>query len=110
MCGAGSGSSISAKVTGFSAFGSRQPRWGAPQVFPESCVDGKFTVNPKAEWAGGGFASTAEDLARWAKALYEGGLIKQPYFDQMLAGIDTGERDKYGLGVEIGEGRWGKVL
>jgi D-alanyl-D-alanine carboxypeptidase len=73
-------------------------------------VNGKFTVNPQAEWAGGGFASTAEDLARWAKALYEGGLIKQPYFDQMLAGIDTGEKDKYGLGVEIGEGRWGKAL
>jgi hypothetical protein len=28
----------------------------------------------------------------------------------MLAGIDTGEIDEYGLGVEIGEGRWGKVL
>lgn len=73
-------------------------------------VDGKFTINPQAEWAGGGFASTAEDLARWAKALYEGGLIKQPYFDQMLSGINTGEVGQYGLGVEIGEGRWGKAL
>jgi len=71
-------------------------------------VDGKFTINPQVEWAGGGFASTAEDLARWAKALYGSDLIQKPYMDQMLAGINTGEVDLYGLGVEIGEGRWGK--
>jgi D-alanyl-D-alanine carboxypeptidase len=35
-------------------------------------VDGKLIFNPQFEWAGGGFASTAEDLAHWAKALYEG--------------------------------------
>jgi len=91
-------------VNGYSSFTNLAGPQGA------MIVDGKFTVNPQAEWAGGGFASTAEDLARWAKALYEGGLIRQPYFDQMLAGIDTGEIDKYGLGVEIGEGHWGKVL
>jgi len=71
-------------------------------------VDGKFTINPQVEWAGGGFASTAEDLARWARALYGSDLIKKPFTDQMLAGIKTGEVDLYGLGVEIGEGRWGK--
>jgi D-alanyl-D-alanine carboxypeptidase len=71
-------------------------------------VDGKFTINPQAEWAGGGFASTAEDLARWAVALYDGPSISKPYLDQMLNGIATGEGDTYGLGVEIGEGRWGK--
>ena len=27
-------------------------------------VDGKFIINPQMEWTGGGFASTAEDLAR----------------------------------------------
>lgn len=91
-------------VNGYSSFTSLAGPQGA------MIVGGKFTINPQAEWAGGGFASTAEDLARWAKALYEGGLIKQPYFDQMLAGIDTGEIDRYGLGVEIGEGRWGKAL
>jgi D-alanyl-D-alanine carboxypeptidase len=71
-------------------------------------VDGKFVFNPQFEWAGGGFASTAEDLAHWAKALYEGQLIKQPYFDQMLTGIKAGIFARYGLGVNIGEGRWGK--
>jgi D-alanyl-D-alanine carboxypeptidase len=91
-------------VNGYSSFTNLAGPQGA------MIVNGKFTINPQAEWAGGGFASTAEDLARWAKALYESGLIKQPYFDQMLAGIDTGELHKYGLGVEIGEGRWGKAL
>jgi D-alanyl-D-alanine carboxypeptidase len=71
-------------------------------------VDGKFIFNPQFEWAGGGFASTAEDLAHWAKALYEGQLIKQPYFDQMLTGISAGIFARYGLGVSIGEGTWGK--
>ncbi len=91
-------------VNGYSSFTSVAGPQGA------MIVDGKFTINPQAEWAGGGFASTAEDLARWAKALYEGDLIKQPYFDQMLDGIKTDESERYGLGVEIGEGRWGKVL
>jgi D-alanyl-D-alanine carboxypeptidase len=72
-------------------------------------VDGKFTINPQVEWAGGGFASTAEDLARWARSLYGGELIKQPYKDQMLTGTNTGEVAGYGLGVEIGDGRWGKT-
>jgi len=71
-------------------------------------VGGKFTFNPQCEWAGGGFASTAEDLAHWAKALYEGQLIKQPYFDQMLTGIKTNIVNRYGLGVVIGEGVLGK--
>src|SRR4030095_4470015 len=35
-------------------------------------VDGKFKINPQWEWAGGGFASTAEDLARWGALLYNG--------------------------------------
>lgn len=71
-------------------------------------VDGKFTINPQVEWAGGGFASTPEDLARWAKALYGSDLIKKSFKDQMLAGIKTDEVDMYGLGVEIGDGRWGE--
>jgi D-alanyl-D-alanine-carboxypeptidase/D-alanyl-D-alanine-endopeptidase len=39
---------------------------------------------------------------------YEGNLIKQPYFDQMLTGIKAGIFARYGLGVIIGEGTWGK--
>ncbi len=89
-------------VNGYSSFGMLAGPKGA------MIVDGKFTINPQVEWAGGGFASTAEDLARWAKALYEGALIKKSFMDQMLTGIKTDEVDLYGLGVEIVEGRWGK--
>jgi len=72
-------------------------------------VDGKFTINPQVEWAGGGFASTSEDLARWAAALFGGDLISKVYLEQMLNGIATGEIDLYGLGVDIADSRWGAV-
>jgi D-alanyl-D-alanine carboxypeptidase len=72
-------------------------------------VDGKFIINPQMEWTGGGFASTAEDLARWAKALYEGKVLKRPYLDQMLQAVEakTGRGDKYGLGVQVRQSDWG---
>jgi D-alanyl-D-alanine carboxypeptidase len=89
-------------VNGYSSFGIVAGPKGA------MIVNGKFTINPQVEWAGGGFASTAEDLARWATALYGSDLIQKPFMTQMLTGIKTGEIDLYGLGVEISEGRWGK--
>jgi D-alanyl-D-alanine carboxypeptidase len=72
-------------------------------------VGGKFTFNPQCEWAGGGFASTAEDLARWAAALYGGEVLKKPYLAQMLETVGTDEGGRYGLGVDIGGGKWGTV-
>ena len=76
-------------------------------------VDGKFIINPQMEWTGGGFASTAEDLARWAKLLYEGKLLKKSALDQMLTGVDanegrgSGAGNKYGLAVQIRQSDWG---
>jgi D-alanyl-D-alanine carboxypeptidase len=72
-------------------------------------IGGKFVVNPQMEWCGGGFASTAEDLARWAKALYEGRIFRQTTFDQLLDAVpaQTGKGDKYGLGVQVRETDWG---
>jgi D-alanyl-D-alanine carboxypeptidase len=75
--------------------------------------DGQFVLNPQFEWAGGGFASTPEDLARWAKALYEGRCHKPETLAQMLTGVDAsqgrggGRGQKYGLGVQIRESEWG---
>jgi D-alanyl-D-alanine carboxypeptidase len=69
---------------------------------------GKFTVNPQWEWAGGGFASTAEDLARWAKALYGGDVLQKASLEEMLQSTTTGEGAGYGLGVEIVQSKWGK--
>ena len=76
-------------------------------------IDGKFIINPQMEWTGGGFASTAEDLARWAKLLYEGKVLKKEALDQMLNGVDAsegrggGSGNKYGLAVQIRPSDWG---
>jgi D-alanyl-D-alanine carboxypeptidase len=76
-------------------------------------VDGKFIINPQMEWTGGGFASTAEDLARWTKLLYEGKVLKKETLDQMLTGVDakegrgSGAGNKYGLAVQIRPSEWG---
>jgi D-alanyl-D-alanine carboxypeptidase len=76
-------------------------------------VNGRFLFDPQMEWCGGGFASTAGDLANWAKALYEGKVIKPPTVAQLLSGVDTGDGRgggsgaKYGLGVQIRRGEFG---
>jgi D-alanyl-D-alanine carboxypeptidase len=76
-------------------------------------LDGKFVINPQMEWTGGGFASTAEDLARWAKLLYEGTVLKKEALDQLLTGVDAregrggGAANKYGLAVQIRPSEWG---
>jgi len=76
-------------------------------------IDGKLRFDPQMEWCGGGFASTAEDLARWAKALYEGRVLNQKTMAQLLNGVEAregrggGTGNKYGLGVQIREGDWG---
>ena len=66
--------------------------------------NGKFVVNPQLEWTGGGYASTAEDLARWAKLMYEGKAFDPSLLPQMLDGVAApmlGRETKYGLGVII---------
>jgi D-alanyl-D-alanine carboxypeptidase len=66
--------------------------------------DGKFVINPQFEWTGGGFVSTAHELARWAKFLYEGKAYSPDLMPQVLAGVPApmlGRETKYGLGVII---------
>jgi len=67
--------------------------------------DGRFAINPQFEWTGGGIASTAEDLARWARALYEGRAFDRALMPQVLDGVAAklGPGVKYGLGVIIRE-------
>ena len=72
-------------------------------------VGGRFTVNPQWEWAGGGFASTAEDLARWARALYGGEVLRRKSLEEMLGSTSVGEGAVYGLGVETVNTKWGKA-
>lgn len=66
-------------------------------------VNGKFAINPQFEWCGGGIASTSEDLARWAKLLYEGRAFDRSLLPEMLNGVPArlGPEAKYGLGVII---------
>jgi len=72
-------------------------------------IDGKFVINPQMEWCGGGFASTAEDLAKWAKLLYEGKVLRQATLEQLLDAVPakTGEGHKYGLGAQARQTDWG---
>ena len=66
--------------------------------------NGKFIINPQFEWTGGGMATTGEDLARWAKLMYEGRAFDRTLLPQMLDGVSApmlGGEAKYGLGVII---------
>ena len=66
--------------------------------------DGKFAINPQFEWTGGGMASTTEDLALWAKAMYEARAFDAKLLPQMFEGVSApmlGKETKYGLGVII---------
>ena len=86
-----------------------------PLGFNGSMLIGKkLVVNPQLEWAGGGLATTPEDLARWAKVLYEGGTFKKKEtLDEMLGGVDAaggrggGKKSRYGLGVQIRDSELG---
>jgi D-alanyl-D-alanine carboxypeptidase len=67
-------------------------------------VNGQFAINPQFEWTGGGYASTAQDLARWAKMIYEGKAFAPDLLPQVLEGVPApmlGRDTKYGLGVII---------
>jgi D-alanyl-D-alanine carboxypeptidase len=77
-----------------------------------SVRDGRFTLNPQMEHGGGGMGSTAEDLARWAKSLYEGKVIPASRVKEMIdASVETRTPFRYGLGVQIrqlgGKTTWG---
>lgn len=67
-------------------------------------ADGKFIINPQFEWTGGGWATNSEDLARWAKMMYEGKAFDSRLLPEMLEGVPApmlGRDAKYGLGVII---------
>lgn len=65
--------------------------------------NGQFVVNPQFEWAGGGFATSAPDLARWGHELYspQGKAISGGSRKLM---IDAAVPSKLGPGVQYGLG------
>jgi D-alanyl-D-alanine carboxypeptidase len=79
--------------------GERNPFGGSDEMIK----DGRFAVNPQFEWTGGGLAVTAQDLAKWAKLLYEGKVLDASMMKQLIDGVPAklGPETKYGLGVII---------
>ncbi|MEZ5317773.1 MAG: serine hydrolase domain-containing protein [Vicinamibacterales bacterium] len=70
-------------------------------------VDGTFVINPQFEWTGGGYATSARDLARWGHALYTGRAIPLPALRRMVdAAVPArlGPGTSYGLGVIVRSG------
>jgi D-alanyl-D-alanine carboxypeptidase len=66
-------------------------------------VDVKSSLNTAFEtsvWAAGGMISTAEDIARWADALYSGKVLKRTSLEQMLTFVVP----SFGFGVGYGFG------
>lgn len=81
-----------------------------PFDFPNKMVEGgRLLLNPQFEWTGGGFVTTSEELARWAKASYEGRAFPQELVDTLLASVPakTGRGDRYGLGVQVKQSEFG---
>jgi len=71
--------------------------------FDATLAGGRLAINPQLEWTGGGLASTADDLARWGKLLYEGKAFDASLLPELLRGVPAqlGRDAKYGLGVII---------
>jgi D-alanyl-D-alanine carboxypeptidase len=71
--------------------------------YDASIVEGRMAVNPQFEWTGGGMASTADDLARWAKLMYEGKAFPPSLLPTMLDAVPAklGPNTSYGLGVIV---------
>jgi D-alanyl-D-alanine carboxypeptidase len=71
--------------------------------------NGKFIINPQFEWTGGGMVSNSEDLARWAKLMYQGKAFDASLVPEMLNGVPAklGRDSKYGLGVIIRKSQTG---
>jgi D-alanyl-D-alanine carboxypeptidase len=63
--------------------------------------DGRLAINPQFEWGGGGYASTAEDLARWTWIVQEGRAFPTGLMEDFRRGTAAplGPDASYGLGV-----------
>lgn len=76
---------------------------------PEVTHEGVLAYNPATEWTGGGLVTNPQDLAQWAKTLYEGEALPGEYLDELLNAVPKDETQRahygpdvrYGLGVTI---------
>jgi len=86
----------------------------AEDLFGETMVQaGQYVINPQFEWAGGGFITTAGDLARWIKALHSGKVLSTKSTAALQTAVDkqSGQPSDngYGLGADIFHTRYGKA-
>lgn len=75
--------------------------------------DGALTLNPQFEWAGGGFATTAGDLARLVHHQFGAGGIGATLRAQVVDGVDApqlGLGTRYGLCCIVKTGPLGQTL
>jgi D-alanyl-D-alanine carboxypeptidase len=77
-----------------------------PFGMPERTADpgGQLLWDPVVESAGGGFASTSADLAKWGHLLFGGEAMTGPYLDRLLDGVPVNADSPgilYGAGVAI---------
>jgi len=76
-----------------------------PLGLPDEVMkDGVFVINPQFEWTGGGYATSAGDLARWGHALYTAKAISIRARDLMISEAvpaRLGPETRYGLGVIV---------
>src|SRR5580765_3319277 len=78
--------------------------WLAPSYFTvNKQLINDMPAYPENWYAAGGMYSTADDLMRLSRALYEGKLLKPASLDLML----TPGLDHYGFGVWIGNQNFG---
>jgi len=74
--------------------------------------DGRLVLDPRFEWAGGGFVSSAEDLARWFAAFCQGRVFARKLLPDVFTTVDAselGEGARYGLGVVVHDTPLGKA-
>lgn len=78
----------------------------------EVARDGRYAINPQFEWTGGGLVTMSLDLARWAKLLYGGEVLKSESLRQMLDGVETarGSDRTYGLAAMMRPSAHGPVV
>jgi D-alanyl-D-alanine carboxypeptidase len=76
-------------------------------------AEGRLAINPQFEWAGGGFATSAPALARWARVFYEGAAVDSVTVARAIAEAvpaRLGPEVRYGLGVIVWPGADGPVV
>ncbi len=73
---------------------------------PTVTTEGVLLYNPATEWTGGGLVTNSQDLARWAKVLYEGEAMPGDYRDTLLDAVpkDSTQQVRYGPDVRYGLG------